>query len=279
MGLDKLNLTIFEAPDHQLLEEIGSVSVDEYRRRFYKFFCNLDHTQVMWKPHKFGPESNERMAYTKLDCSPKHFSCFQGLMESIQNYFPIPNPISLDRFVVSRVDVKADLENLPLDIVLARLFVKGLRKDSFSIYKGTIYMGENPKIKIYDKTKEIKARQRKGYDLTDWEEQVLKDKKQVTRFEVAVKRPGLNLEQLVNDPASLVSYLERLDFFNFEDDQNMSAVGGLQMVMRNTRREFRKSLEEFTDVHIKELIREDYLSGVRAWFGNKPKLIANDVPF
>ncbi len=177
MGLDKLNFTIYEHPDRALLEEIGYVSEDEHRNRFYKYFCNLDHTQIMWKPHKFGPKLNEKMAYAKLDCSPKHFSCFQEMMDSVQNYFPSPNIISLDRFTISRVDVKADIENLPLDIVQARLFVKGLRKDSLSIYKGTIYMGTDPKIKIYDKTKEIKARLKKKYDLTEWEKQVLKDKK------------------------------------------------------------------------------------------------------
>ncbi|MBT6029677.1 MAG: hypothetical protein HOH13_05180, partial [Crocinitomicaceae bacterium] len=68
MGLDKLNLTIFEAPDRELLDEIGFVSTDEYRNRFYKYFCNLDHIQIMWHPHKFGPELNEKMAYAKIDC-------------------------------------------------------------------------------------------------------------------------------------------------------------------------------------------------------------------
>jgi hypothetical protein len=279
MGLDKLNLTIYEPPDSELLKEIGFVSEDIYRNRFYRYFCNLDHTQVMWKPHKFGPELNERMAYTKLDCSPKHFSCFQELIDNLQNYFSAPNPISLDRFMISRVDVKADIENLPLDVVQARLFVKGLRKDSLSIYKGTIYMGVDPKIKIYDKTKEIKARQRKKVELTEWEEEVLKDKKEITRIEVAIKRPGLTLEELVRKPESLVSYLERLEFFNLEDDQNISAVGGLQMIMRNTRREFRNALKEFTDKRIRELIREDYLEGVKTWFSNKSKTINDDVPF
>ena len=71
-------------------------------------------------------------------------------------------------------------------------------------------MGADPKIKIYDKTKEIKARQRKKVALTEWEEEVLKDKKEITRIEVAIKRPGLTLEELVRKPESLVSYLERL---------------------------------------------------------------------
>jgi hypothetical protein len=278
MGLDKLSLTIYEPPDRPLLDEIGYVSEDKFRNRFYRFFCNLDHTQIMWQPHKFGPAMNEQFAYTKVDCSPKHFSCFQDLMDTLQQYFYAQNPISLDRFTISRIDVKADVENLPLDVVMARLFVKGLRKDSFSIYKGTIYMGVDPKIRIYDKTKEIKARVKKGYELTPWEEQVLKDERQITRFEVAVKRPGLTLVELEKNPASLVSYLERLEFFNFEDDQSISSVGGLQLLLKNTRREFRKGLDEFTDKRIKQLIKDDYLAGVKTWFDDKSRTI-DDVPF
>lgn len=140
-------------------------------------------------------------------------------------------------------------------------------------------MGVDPKIKIYDKTKEIRARQKKKADLTKWEEEILIDKKQITRIEVAVKRPGLNLEELVNDPASLVSYLERLEFFNLEDDRNISAVGGLQMIMRNTRREFRNALKEFTDGRLKKLIREDYLEGVKNWFSDNSKIINDNIPF
>jgi hypothetical protein len=278
MGLDKLNLTIFEAPDRELLDEIGFVSTDEYRNRFYKYFCNLDHIQIMWHPHKFGPELNEKMAYAKIDCSPKYFPSFQDMINTVQNYFPSPNPISLDRFTVSRFDVKADIEDLPLDVVLARLFVKGLRRDSLGTYKGTIYMGVNPKIRIYDKLKEIKYRKKEKYELTDWEEQVLKEEKQITRFEVQVARPDIDLEMLVKDPASLVSNFERLEFFNFEDDENISAVGGLQVLLRNTYRTFKKSLYEFKDERIKQLIKEDYLAGIATWFDNESRII-DDVPF
>jgi hypothetical protein len=235
----------------------------------------------MWKPHKFGPELNERFAYTKLDCSPKHFSCFKEMMDNAQKYFLANNYISLDRFTVSRVDVKADIENLPLDIVQARLFVKGLRKDSLSICKGTIYMGANPKIRIYDKTKEIRARKKKGDDLTDWEEEVFKEGRTITRFEISIKRPGLTLAELKKNPSSLVNYFDRLEFFNFEDEDALSAVGGLQMLIRNTRREFRGALEEFKDKSIKQRIRDDYLKGVATWFENKSGLInkKNDVSF
>lgn len=107
MGLDKLNLTIYEPPDTGFLEEIGIVQ-EKGRDKIYKNFCNLGLIQVLWKPHKFGPELNERMAYTKLNCGPKHFSCFQELTDNLQNYFPVSVPISLDCLMVSRVDVKAD---------------------------------------------------------------------------------------------------------------------------------------------------------------------------
>jgi len=279
MGLDKLNLTIFEPPDRELLEEIGFVSEDPYRNRFYKYFCNLGNIQLMWHPHKFGPELNERMAYTKIDCSPKFFPSFQDLISTVQNYFSSPNRISLDRFTVSRIDVKADIEDLPLDVVLARLFVKGLRRDSLGTYKGTIYMGVNPKTRIYDKTKEIKSRKKKNGELTDWEEQVLNEEREITRFEIQVVRPGIDLEMVAKEPASLVSNFDKLEFFNFEDDENISGVGGLQVILRNTHRTFKKSLYEFKDERIKQLIRDDYLEGVKAWFNDKSRIINDDVPF
>ena len=51
------------------------------------------------------------------------------------------------------------------------------------------------------------------------------------------------------------------------------------MIMRNTRREFRSALKEFTDERIRALIREDYLEGVKTWFSNKSKINNDDVPF
>ena len=279
MGIDKLNLTIYEPPDTELLEEIGIVSEDEYRNRFYKYFCNLGPIQIMWKPHKYGPESNEKIAYTKIDCSPKHFSSFQELMRCVQSYFSTPNVISLDRFTISRVDVKADIENLPLDVVQARLFMKGLRKSSSKFIYGSIYMGKNPMTRIYDKLGELKYQKKKGADLTAWEEKVLTEEKEVTRFEVVIKRPGLTLDQLAKAPGYLVSYLEKLEFYDFEDDDNIAAVGGLQLLLRNTRREFRKGLDGFKDKALKQLIRENSLVGVRTWFNGESRIINEDVPF
>ena len=277
MGLDKLNLTIYEPPDTGKLEEVGYIQ-EKDRNKIYKYFCNLGPIQFMWKPHKYGPEMNERMAYAKVDCSPKYFTCFQELMDCVQQYFLAPNTIPHNRFTISRVDVKADIENIPLDIVLARLYLKGSRRDSLRTSYGSIYLGKDPMTRIYDKLNELKHREKKGDDLTEWEKQVLKEEKHITRFEVEIKRPGLDLEQLVKDPESLVSYLERLEFYDFEDDENITATGGLQLLLRNTTRSFRKALAAFRTKDLKQQIREKYLAGVATWFYNKSRII-DDVPF
>ena len=277
MGLDKLNLTIYEPPDTGKLEEVGYIQ-EKDRNKIYKYFCNLGPTQFMWKPHKYGPEMNEKMAYTKVDCSPKYFTCFQELMNCVQTYFLAPNIIALNRFTISRVDVKADIENIPLDIVLARLYLKGSRRDSLRTSYGSIYLGKAPMTRIYDKLNELKYREKEGAELTEWEKQILKEEKQITRFEIEIKRPGLDLEQLAKDPESLVSYLERLEFYDFEDDENICAAGGLQFLLRNTTRSFRKALDEFRVEGLKQQIREKYLEGVATWFDNKSRII-DDVPF
>ncbi len=277
MGLDKLNLTIYEPPDTGKLEEVGYIQ-EKDRNKIYKYFCNLGPIQFMWKPHKYGPEMNEKMAYTKVDCSPKYFTCFQELMDCVQTYFLAPNIIALNRFTISRVDVKSDIENIPLDIVLARLYLKGSRRDSLRTSYGSIYLGKDPMTRIYDKLNELKHRENKGDELTEWEKQILKEEKHITRFEVEIKRPGLDLEQLAKDPESLVAYLERLDFYDFEDDENICAAGGLQFLLRNTTRSFRKALGEFRVEALKQQIREKYLEGVATWFDNKSRII-DDVPF
>ncbi|QPJ65375.1 MAG: hypothetical protein G3M78_08215 [Candidatus Nitrohelix vancouverensis] len=278
MGLDKLNLTIYESIDSQLLEEIGSVYVSG-RDKLYRYFCDLGHCQIMWHPHKFGPEGNSRIAYTKIDFSPKHFPSFNALLSALQNYFPHNHDIGLNRFHISRIDVKADIENLPLDVVQARLFIKGLRRDSLNIFKSSIYMGSNPKVRIYSKTKELKARLKQDRELTEWEQTIVDSEKELTRFEIMIKRPGLSLNELAQSPASLVSYFDRLEFYDFEDDQNISSAGGLQMLLRNTRREFRKPLEQFKADTMKQMIRQTFLNGINQWFDSGEQAPDEDIPF
>lgn len=278
MGLDKLNLTIFEPVDSSLLDEIGYVREDKHRRNLYKYFVNLDHCQIMWYPHKFGPKGNERIAYSKLDFSPKHFSSIQELESSLRQYFPNGGfKGSLNRFEVSRIDIKADIENLPIPIVLARMFMKGLRDSSFSYYKGTIYMGVNPRFRIYDKTKEIQARQRDRVEILPNELEIVESGKQLTRFEVTIKRPGFCLDQLLSVEDQLTKYFDRMEFYDFEDAEVINGAGGLQLLLKNTRREFRKKLDEFKSTEISNRILNNFITGFRDWMNPKANII--DVPF
>lgn len=170
-----------------MLKEIGEIHEDLHRQKFYKFFCKTEYAELFWKPHRFSYEANIKIPYSKIDINPKYFSCFSSLYDYLNHLLGAEKPIPLSHFHVSRIDLKADIENLPIDIVLSRLHAQGYRRESVTILKGsTIYIGSNPLIRIYDKGKEIKSRGKKGEKLLDWEQEIIDSKKQVTRFEVQV---------------------------------------------------------------------------------------------
>jgi len=277
MSLDKLNLTIFEPVDRALMEDIGTVVEDLHRNRIYKYFVDLGNCQIMWHPHKYGPSQNEKIGYTKIDFSPKHFPSFPDLEACLRQYFHGGFKGSLDRFEVSRIDIKADIENLPILLVLGRIFQKGLRDTSFSYFKGTIYMGVNPKFRIYDKTAEIKARKRKRKILLPHEEEILDSGKELTRFEVMIKRPQFSLDQLFSKENFLLNHFKKLDFYDFEDAEQIANVGGLHLLIKNVRREFRKKLEIFKSSQMANEIENAFLTSFRSWMAPDPKI--NDVPF
>ncbi len=277
MSLDKLNLTIFEPIDRDLMEDIGIVVEDKNRSRIYKYFVDLGNCQVMWHPHKYGPSQNERIGYTKIDFSPKHFPSFADLEACLRQYFHGGYKGSLNRFEVSRIDIKADIEDLPILLVLGRIFQRGLRDTSFSYFKGTIYMGVNPKFRIYNKTAEIKARKRKRQTLLPHEQDILDSGKEVTRFEVMIKRPQFSLDQLFSKENFLLSHFKKLDFYDFEDAEQIANVGGLHLLIKNVRREFRKKLEIFKSSQMEYEIENAFLTGFRSWMAPDPQI--NDVPF
>lgn len=153
MSVDKFNLTISRPVDASYLKEAGgAISEDKSqamtRRRLYKYFCKLDRAEVMWEPHKFLGEANYRIPYCKIDVNPKYFNSFNELHSYLNSIFGI-DEIDLAEFNISRLDVKSDIENLPIDVALSRLYAMGFRRESVSLYKGsTIYIGTNPKIRI-----------------------------------------------------------------------------------------------------------------------------------
>ena len=141
-------------------------------------------------------------------------------------------------------------------------------------------MGYNPKYRIYDKTEEIRARERKdryGTTLLPHEDEILESKKQLTRFEVMIKRPMFTLDQLLSKEGFLLNHFKKLSFYDFEDAKQISQVGGLQLLIKNARREFGKKLEVYKSSKMSNAIEKGFLTGFRSWMAPDPKI--NDVPF
>src|SRR3989337_2766924 len=206
MAIDMFDLTTYASVDRRYLEEMANIREDKLGRSLYQFYCQLDYGCVMWKPHKFGPETNDKIPFTKVDINPKYFNNFDMFYDSLLGLFCVTEVISQDSFHVSRIDLKSDIENLHIDAVLSRLYAMGYRRDSVSFYKGsTIYIGSNPKIRIYDKTKEISARLKKGGDVSESEMEILKSGKQITRFEIQIRSYKGTLKDVAADPVRFVS--------------------------------------------------------------------------
>lgn len=270
MGIDMFNLTTYSSVDRSYLEEMAEIREDMYGRSIYKYFCKLPYGEVMWKPHKFSPETNDRIPFTKVDINPKYFNNFKMFYDYLSGLFYESENTSKDSFNVSRIDLKADIENLPIDIVLSRLYAMGYRRDNISIIKwSTIYIGSNPKIRIYDKTKEILARFKKGDNLSEWDEEILKSGKQITRFEIQIRGYKGTLKDVADDPVSLVSYFDRLKFYNFEDDGKIASIGGLQLLFSKIPRKNRAVFEKFKDIDLEAQVRTQYITSVKEWFEGK----------
>lgn len=270
MGIGNLNLTTSLKPKIPFLKKTGLAKQDNFKKRIYKNFCKLEFTQVFWEPHKFNPLTNLGIPYTKVDIHPKHFNRFYLLKEYLLNLFP-NNEIELDQFNISRIEIHSDIETLPLDIVLARLWVMGFRRESVSFYKGnTIYIGTNPKIRIFNKTSQLLNKFAKKGNLTENEMNMMNGKP-LTRFSIEIGNLKMNLMELENNSKELASYFDRFRFYNFEDDKNINRMGGFQLLMSKIRREHRKSLEKYKDKKLERLIKKNFKSSINQWFKKEKK--------
>ncbi len=222
----------------------------------------LDKAIIFIQPHKFNERGNARIPFTKIDINPKHFECFEDMEAYILPVFnsPVLNP---EDFNVSRIDIAVDKENFPIDILLSILRIKQVRSDSISYYKGTLYIGSDPKIRIYDKVNEIKAKIKKGKQVTRYERDLLESGNRYTRFEVQIRSVKKTLKGVIDDPASFVSYFDRLEFFDFK---NNNGSGVLQVLYKYINRKFRSELEKFRDHSIVADIKDKYILSVAEWF-------------
>jgi hypothetical protein len=272
MSIGILNLTTDLKPNIPLFKKKGWVKQDNPKRRLYKYFVKLDYVEIFWEPHKFGRLTNWGIPHTKIDIHPKHFDRFAFMKDYLFDLFPKHIELELNSFNVSRIEIHSDIENLPLDTVLARLWVMGYRRESVSFYKGnTLYIGSNPKIRIFNKSKQVLNKVAKGKPLSKVEKAILKGNWQLTRFSIEIRNFGRSLQDIANDPNKLVSYFDRFKFYNFEDDGIIPKLGGLQILMSKIRREHRKAFQEFRDKDLEKLIRKNFLSSINQWFKEEKK--------
>lgn len=268
--LDKLSLTIPIVPDVEYLMNHGEVREDQGRNHIYKNMCRLDKALVLYQPHKFSAGTNAKIPFTKVELNPKHFECYDYLAPYLFAIFG-DSIVSPADFNTARVDIAVDLEDFPIDVLLSVLRIQRIRTESLSFFKGTIYAGSDPKIRIYDKSKQLRNKIKEGQEdgLTDYELKLIDSEHKYTRFEIQIRKTKKTLQDLINDPVSLASYFDRLEFFHFPDS---TEAGVLQVVMKYVNRKFRAELEKYRDHELTRDIKERYALSVKEWFrpGEEP---------
>ena len=153
----------------------------------------------------------------------------------------------------------------------------GYSRKSVSFYKGnTIYIGTNPKIRIFNKTSQLFNKYVKKGNLTA-NELSLMNGKPITRFSIELRNLKINLMELENNPIELASYFNRFKFYNFEDDECINRMGGFQLLMSKIRREHRKSFEKYKDKELERLIKRNFKLSIKHWFKSDRKKKSFDL--
>ena len=263
--IDKLSLTTQIDIDADYLKSHGKEKIDESRMKLYRYIYELPRATVFCCPHKFSEDVNAQIPFTKIDINPKRFTCFNEMVAFLKILFNVYD-LKIEEFNVSRIDIAVDIENVSVENLLSTMNVKHIRTETFNVFKGTIYAGNDPKVRIYNKVKEIKARLKKRNQITDYERGLLDSGKDWTRFEIQIRSVGKNLKEIENDPLSLSSYFDRLEFIKTTGGETH---GIMQFIYRFINRKFRKQIEELRDSDLIEKIKATYKSNVLDWFREK----------
>ena len=166
---------------------------------------------------------------------------------------------------ISRIDIAADIDSVNVKAIIATLHVKGIK--SFRIIEDTIYAGKNPMIRVYNKLNEIRYRLKKNKKVSESEMRLLEAHTELTRFEIAISRPKINLHQLKDNPLKFVSYFDRLNFIQMSCS---NPCGVMQAMYKQVNRKFRKQMEALQNMELLEKIKSTYISDVIEWFGHEP---------
>ena len=247
------------------MEYYGKISEDSFRSHIYKYMCELDKARVLFYPHKFGESINAKTSFSSVILNPKYFDCYDDMESYVYSIF---NRLDFEtnNLNISRIDAASDIPGINVTAIIATLNVKHIRMSTFRIINNTIYAGRNPKVRVYDKLDEIKDRLKKNLRVTEDEKKLLELHTDLTRFEVAVSRPKINLKALQENPVRLVSYFDKLEFIKMTCS---SPCGIMQYMYKHVNRKFRKQLEALRNVKLLEKIKETYISDVIQWFTEK----------
>ncbi len=191
--IDYLSLTLQLPPDKEYIEYHGKITEDSFRSQMYRYMCELDKARILYYPHKFTDSTNAGMPFTNIILNPKYFDCYAEMESYIFSIINDPD-LSLEDINVSRIDVAADIEAVNVKAIIAMLHVKGIK--AFRIIEDTIYAGKNPKVRIYNKLNEIRNRIKKDMKVVEGEKTLLESFNALTRFEVAISRPKINLKKI-----------------------------------------------------------------------------------
>ena len=173
--------------------------------------------------------------------------------------------VRLQDINISRIDIAADIDSVNVQAIIAMLHVKGIK--SFRIIEDTIYAGKNPKVRVYNKLNEIRYRLKKNKKVTEDEKRLLESHKELTRFEIAISRPKISLQQLIDNPIRFVSYFDKLTFMK---NNCSNPCGVMQAMYKQVNRKFRKQMEVLQDMELLEKIKSTYISDVIQWFNHEP---------
>jgi hypothetical protein len=261
--IDYLSLTTQEPPDKSYLEYYGEITENSFRSQMFRFMCELDKARVLYYPHKFKESTNARMPFTNIILNPKYFECYEEMEDYILSIFNNP-ALRLEDINISRIDVAADIEDVNVKAVIAMLHVKGIK--AFRIINDTIYAGRNPKVRIYNKLAEIQYRVKKNLKVAEEEKRLLETYNDLTRFEVAISRPKINLKQLKENPERLASYFNKLNFIQISCS---NPCGVMQVMYKQVNRKFRKQMESLLNMRLLDKIKETYIADVIQWFDLK----------
>lgn len=259
--IDYLSLIINLIPNKDYLEYHGEIIEDKSRKNIYRFMCKLPKALVLFYPHKFNDERNAKITFTKVIVNPKDFTCYEELESHLFALFD--EDVTAKDFIISRIDIASDMQGLLGESLLATVNIKHIRTDTFSFYRGTIYGGSSPRIRIYDKVKEIKARIKKDIQVTEHERSLVDSGKRWTRFEIQIRKSNKTLQDMIDNYEGFAYQYDRLEIFK-NDGHDQSGV--MQIIYKNVNRKFRKQLDELKDNDFVEQIKTRYIEGVKKWF-------------